>query len=154
MHLEVTFTPQNPVSITVAGSGPPQRGDHFYIDAPIFAKGDEAGAQTGVYRCFGAWTTAADDTDAPAQRLTTVEFVLFDVGIIFGLINEGGADPNIHVGAVQGGNGAYAGAFGTFNQTTRSGPVAGTTPATPVATPAPAPLIVDVTFDLFLPGEA
>jgi hypothetical protein len=151
-HLEVTFVPHDPVSITLAGGGPPQRGDHFYIDAPIFAMGDEMGAEIGIYRCFGAWTAAADDTAAVAQRLTTVQFILFNDGIIFGLINEGGADPNIHIGAVQGGNGTYAGAQGTFNQTSRTGPVAGTI-ATPDATPAPALNVVDATFDLLLPGE-
>jgi hypothetical protein len=148
-HLEVTVLPHDPVTITLAGSGPPQRGDHFYVDAPIYALEDEAGSEIGIYRCFGAWTAAADDTAAVAQRLTTVQFVLFNDGVIFGLINEGGADPNIHIGAVQGGNGAYAGAQGTFMQITREAAPTGT----PGATPAPTPLVVDTTFDLLLPGE-
>jgi hypothetical protein len=75
-HVEVSVVPHDPVSITLAGSGPPQRGDHFYIDAPIYAKGDEGGTEIGIYRCFGAWVAAADATDAPAQRLTTVQYVL------------------------------------------------------------------------------
>lgn len=152
-HVEVTFAPHDPVSITLAGSGPPQRGDHFYIDAPIYAKGDEAGSEIGIYRCFGAWVAAADSTDAPAQRLTTVQYVLFNDGIIFGLINEGGANPDMHVGAVQGGNGTYTGALGTFRQLSRQGPVAGTVSGTPGATPAPAPGVVDAVFDLLLPGQ-
>src|SRR5687767_10330021 len=142
-RVEVTFVPHDPVSITLAGGGPPQRGDHFYIDAPIYAMGDEAGAEIGTYQCFGAWTTAADDTSAHDQRLTTVHFMLQD-GSIFGLINEAGADAAAHVGAVQGGSGAYVGAFGTFRQVGRSGTVVGVI-ATPGATPEPAPQVVDAT---------
>ena len=153
-HLEVTFVPHDPVSITLAGSGPPQRGDHFYIDASIHAMGDEMGAEIGIYRCFGAWVAAADATDVPAQRLTTVQFILFNDGIIFGLINEGGANSDMHIGAVQGGNGTYAGAFGTFRQLSREGAVAGTTQGTPGATPEAAPNVVDAVFDLVLPGES
>jgi hypothetical protein len=149
MRVECTVAPHDPVSITLAGSGPPQRGDHFYIDGPIYAMGDEMGAEIGVYRCFGAWAAAADDTAAPAQRLTTVQFVFFEVGIIFGLINEGGADPSVHIGGVQGGNGAYAAALGTFDQAIREGTVPGTTDGTPT----PAPTYVDSTLDLLLPGE-
>ena len=63
-HVEVSQIPHDPVSITLAGSGPPQRGDHFYIDAPIYAKGDEAALEIGIYRCFGAWIAAADATSA------------------------------------------------------------------------------------------
>jgi hypothetical protein len=151
-RVEATFMPHDPVTITLAGGGPPQRGDHFYIDAPLYAMGDEMGAEIGIYRCFGAWTTAADDTGAIAQRLTTVQYVLRDQGIIFGIINEAGADPNIHIGAVQGGNGAFTNALGTFNQTTRAGSMVGTT-GTPEGTPEAAPQVVDATFDLLLPGE-
>jgi hypothetical protein len=147
-HLEVTVLPHDPVSVTVAGSGPPQRGDHFYVDAPIYARGDEAGSEIGTYQCFGAWTAAADDMAAPNQRLTTVQFILAD-GSIMGLINEGGTGFDDHIGAVQGGSGAYAGALGTFMQITREAAATGT----PGATPAPTPLIVDTNFDLFLPGE-
>jgi hypothetical protein len=150
-HVEVSLIPHDPVNITLAGSGPPQRGDHFYIDAPIYARGDEAGAEIGIYRCFGVWIAAADATDAPAQRLTTVQYVLFNDGIIFGIVNEAGADPNIHIGAVQGGNGPYAGAIGTFNQSSRTGTPVGV--ATPGGTPAPGPNVVDATFDLLLPGQ-
>ena len=90
-HLEVLFTPVDPVTITRAGGGPPQRGDHFYVDGPIFAAGDVNGTQIGTYQCFGAWTTAADDALAPNQRLTTVQFLLDD-GAIVGLANEVGTE--------------------------------------------------------------
>ena len=149
-HVEVSQIPHDPVSITLAGSGPPQRGDHFYIDAPIYAKGDEGGSQIGTYQCFGAWTAAADDTSAENQRLTTVHYILPD-GAIMGLINEAGADPNSHVGAVQGGSGAYAGAIGTFQQLSRTGTPVGV--ATPGGTPSPGPNVVDAVFDLLLPGQ-
>src|SRR5215217_7918666 len=58
-HLEVLFTPVDPVTITRAGGGPPQRGDYFYVDGPIFAVDDVNGTQLGIgmYHCFGAWTT-------------------------------------------------------------------------------------------------
>ncbi len=149
-HVEVSQIPHDPVSITLAGSGPPQRGDHFYIDAPIYAKGDEGGSQIGTYQCFGAWTAAADDTSAENQRLTTVHYILPD-GAIMGLINEAGVDPNSHVGAVQGGSGAYAGAIGTFQQLSRTGTPVGV--ATPGGTPSPGPNVVDAVFDLLLPGQ-
>jgi len=149
-HVEVSQIPHDPVSITLAGSGPPQRGDHFYIDAPIYAKGDEGGSQIGTYQCFGAWTAAADDTSAENQRLTTVHYILPD-GAIMGLINEAGADPNSHVGAVQGGSWAYAGAIGTFQQLSRTGTPVGV--ATPGGTPSPGPNVVDAVFDLLLPGQ-
>jgi hypothetical protein len=148
-HVEVTLVPQNPVSITLAGGGPPQRGDFFYIDAPIYAKGDEGGTQIGTYQCFGAWTAAATDTSAPNQRLTTVQYMLQE-GSIMGLINEGGA-PSAQTGPVQGGTGAYAGALGTFTQAIRQGTTPGVE-ATPGATPAPAPTFVDATFELLLPA--
>ena len=141
-HLEVDFAPHDPISITVAGGGPPQRGDWFYIDAPIYAAGDMGGAEIGTYQCFGAWTAASDDTEAPTQRLTTVQFVLDD-GSIMGLINEAGTE--LHVGAVQGGTGKYIGALGTFTQNPP--------PASPdgaAATPAPAGF--RAAFDLILPN--
>jgi hypothetical protein len=150
-HLEVTFVPHDPVSIMAAGGGPPQRGDHFYIDAPIHAVGDEMGAEIGTYQCFGAWTAAADDTGAHDQRLTTVHF-MFQDGSIMGLINEAGADPNSHIGAVQGGSGAYAGAIGNFKQLSRTGTPVGV--ATPGGTPAAAPNVVDAVFDLLLPAQS
>jgi hypothetical protein len=75
-HLEVVFVPADPVTITLAGGGPPQRGDYFYVDGPIYAVDDVNGTQLGMYHCFGAWTTAADDADAPYQRLTTVQFLM------------------------------------------------------------------------------
>lgn len=153
LHLEVSVVPHDPVSITLAGAGPPQRGDHFYVDAPIYAMGDEAGAEIGVYRCFGAWTAAADDTTAPVLRLTTVQFDLLQDGSIMGLINEGGTDVATHVGAVQGGTKAYTGAQGTFQQIIREGAVPGVPEGTPDATPTAGPTIVDSVFDLFLPGE-
>ncbi len=118
-HLEVDFAPHDPVSITLAGSGPPQRGDSFYIDGPIYAADDVNGAQIGTYQCFGAWTAASDDTEAPTLRLTTVQFRLDD-GSIMGLINEfgtehvcrrgAGRDGEVHrrPGDVQAGPGASA----------------------------------------------
>jgi hypothetical protein len=157
-HLEVEVVVSNPVTITLAGGGPPQRGDHFYIDGPIYAAGDAGGTQIGQYNCFGAWTTAAANTDATYQRLTTVQFRLDD-GSIMGLINEGGTGPNI--GAVQGGTERYMGVLGTFTQTV----VQGTTPgvptpaagenATPAATAAAAPAgtLVHSVFDLIWPMQ-
>src|SRR5262249_26768215 len=53
LHLEVEVMPHDPVSIVRAGSGPPQRGDHFYVDAPIYAAGDAGGTRIGTYECFG-----------------------------------------------------------------------------------------------------
>ncbi len=156
-QLEVHVVVANPVNITRAGSGPPQRGDYFYIDGPIYAADDIGGAQIGQYNCFGAWTTAADDTAAPYQRLTTVQFLLDD-GSIMGLINEGGSDPDIKVGAVQGGTGRFTGALGTFQQFVEQGTTPGV--ATPdaeadsaAATPAPAGTVVRTVFDLMLPTQ-
>jgi len=151
-HLELDFTPTNPVSITLAGGGPPQRGDHFFVDAAIYAGGDVNGTQIGTYQCFGAWTAAATATDAPNQRLTTVQFLLDDGSSIMGIINEGGADSDSHVGAVQGGTGRFAGATGTFQQLTVQGPVVGTI-ATPGAagTPGTGQFVVRAVFELMLP---
>ena len=150
-HLEVEFTPGTPlpgVTIPRAGSGPPQRGDWFYVDAPLYAAGDAGGTQIGTYQCFGAWTHASTDTGAPELRLTTVQYRLAD-GSIMGLINEIGPDPSALVGAVQGGTGRYTGALGTFQQLD-----APAIPATPDAsgTPTPAVDVVRATFDLILPN--
>ena len=142
-HLEVDAVVGMPVSIVRAGSGPPQRGDWFHVDAQLFESGQTEGAQIGVYQCFGAWTHAATDTAARDQRLTSVQFRLTDRGSIFGLVNEGGADPNIHVGAVQGGTGEFAGAQGTFQQLILSGPSPGVAPGTTVFRAG---------FELMLPG--
>lgn len=155
-HLEFDATPMDPVSIVRAGSGPPQRGDHFYIDAPIYAAGDVNGTRIGTYQCFGAWTHAADDTSAPDQRLTTVRYS-FDDGAISGLIHELGADSDAHVGTVHGGTGRYAGALGTFQQITLHEPEDMATPGAPspgAGTPAAGQLVVRDTFDLLLPGES
>jgi hypothetical protein len=155
-HLEVHVVVADPVNITRAGGGPPQRGDWFYIDGPIYAADDVDGTQIGMYHCFGAWTTAADDTDAPYQRLTTVQHLLDD-GSIMGLINEAGSDPDIKVGAVQGGTGRYTGALGTFRQFPEQGTSPGmvTPAATPAAdaTPAPARTVFRSVFDLILPAQ-
>jgi hypothetical protein len=150
-HLEVLFTPVDPVTITLAGGGPPQRGDHFYVDAPIYAVGDVNGTQIGTYQCFGAWTAPADATDAPNHRLTTVQFQLED-GNIAGLINEVVPDPESVFGAIQGGTGRYAGALGTFQQLTEHAPEEGAaaTPGAP-GTPGPAQLVVRAVFDFTLP---
>src|SRR5215210_8925394 len=66
--LEVDFTPVDPISMVRAGSGPPQRGDWFYIDAPIYSTGQIGTTQIGTYQCFGAWTRTASDADVPDQR--------------------------------------------------------------------------------------
>jgi hypothetical protein len=141
-HLEVDFAPHDPVSITLAGGGPPQRGDWFYIDGPIYAADDIGGAEIGTYQCFGAWNAASDDANAPTLRLTTVQYHLND-GSIMGLINEFGTEQS--VGAVQGGTGKYTGALGTFTQ---SPPPASTEGA--AATPAPDGF--RATFELILPN--
>jgi hypothetical protein len=142
-HLEVYFAPHDPVSITLAGSGPPQRGDSFYIDGPIYASNDVTGAQIGTYQCFGFWNAASDDTTAPTLRLTTVQFRLDD-GSIMGLINEFGTE--LSVGAVQGGTEKYIGALGTFRQDPVPAPSDGAG-ATPVAGAS-----FMATFDLILPN--
>jgi hypothetical protein len=145
-HLEVEFTPGTPlpgVTIPRAGGGPPQRGDWFYIDSPLYAAGDAGGAQIGTYQCFGAWTHASTDTGVPDLRLTTVQYRFAD-----GAINELGDDPSATFGAVQGGTGIYTGALGTFQQLD-----APEIPATPDAsgTPTAAIGVVRATFDLILP---
>lgn len=144
LHLEVALVPTS-TSITKAGGGPPQRGDFFYADAPIYAAGNVGGQQIGTYECFGVWTQAATDTKAPDQRLTSVRYRLPD-GVLVGLINEGGADQAALVGPVQGGTGRYAGAGGTFRQI---GLPAGAI-LTPGGTPVTAPSVQAV-FDLLLP---
>ncbi len=144
---EVDWAPVDPVSITRAGGGPPQRGDHFYVDGPIYAAGDVNGAQIGAYQCFGAWTAAADDVDAPNQRLTSVQF-LFNDGSIVGLINEAGTGSAI--GAVQGGTGRFLGASGTFNQRGLNPPGPDPSPGAP-GTPGPGQYVLRTTFDLILP---
>ena len=148
-HLEVVFTPADPVTITLAGGGPPQRGDYFYVDGPIYAAGDVNGTQIGMYHCFGAWTTAADDTDAPYQRLTTVQF-LMDEGSIMGLINELGTEQVSNVGAVQGGTGRFAGALGTFQQLPGEGAAEGTTATPGPGTPGAGQNVVRAVFELML----
>lgn len=141
-HLEVEFTPVNAASVVRAGSGPPQRGDTFYVDAPIYPVGQVGARQIGEYQCFGAWTNLSSDTGARDLRLTTVQFHLFGRGIIMGLINEGGAAPSDHIGAVQGGTGAFIGALGIFRQVSLSGGTTGVTAGQQV---------VRGLFDLILP---
>lgn len=153
LRFEVDFVPDHSVSITAAGSGPPQRGDWFYVDAPIYPAGKTSGTPIGVYQCFGAWTAAATANDAPNQRLTAVQFHLAD-GMLMGIINEGGtteARPN-ELGAVMGGTGAYANATGTFNQfnIAPKGGTAGTISSTG-GTPTPSASAVRSTFDLLVP---
>jgi len=149
-HLEVLFTPVDPVTITLAGGGPPQRGDHFYIDGPIFAVDDVNGTQIGMYHCFGAWTSPADDTAAPYLRLTTVQF-LMDEGSIMGLINELGTEQVSNTGAVQGGTGRYSGALGTFLQLPTEGPAEGTMATPGPGTPGAGQNVVRAVFELMLP---
>ena len=157
-HLEVHVVVANPVTITRAGGGPPQRGDFFYIDGPIYAADDIGGVKIGHYNCFGAWTTAAYETAAPYQRLTTVQFLLDD-GSIMGVINEGGSDPDIKVGAIQGGTGRSTGALGTFQQFVEQGTTPGVATPEPAAgeaaaTPAPAGTVVRAVFELMLPMQS
>jgi hypothetical protein len=150
-HLEVVFTPSDPVTITLAGGGPPQRGDYFYVDGPIYAADDVNGTQIGMYHCFGAWTSAADAADAPYLRLTTVQF-LMDEGSIMGLINELGAEDGANnVGAVQGGTGRYTGALGTFQQLPGPSAAEGTMATPGPGTPEPGQNVVRAVFELMLP---
>jgi hypothetical protein len=149
-HLEVVFTPADPVTITLAGGGPPQRGDYFYVDGPIYAVDDVNGTQIGMYHCFGAWTSAADATDVAYHRLTTVQYLLDD-GSIMGLINEIGDDPTSLVGAVQGGTGRFTGALGTFQQLDGPSAAEGTMATPGPGTPAPGQNVVWAVFELILP---
>lgn len=115
-HVEWDFVPAA-TSLTLAGSGPAQRGDFFSAFAPLTAVGDTGGAQVGTYHCFGVWTSASTDTAVPFTRLTTVQFSLGDRGSLFGVINEGQPpDAPAPIGVIQGGTGRYAGAQGTFQQ--------------------------------------
>jgi len=148
-QLEVVFTPLNPVSIILAGGGPPQRGDTFYVDGPVYAAGDINGTQIGVYECFGVWIAAADDVDATFQRLTTAQFRL-DEGTITGLINEAGTGSAI--GVVQGGHGRFAGVSGTFQFITVQPPTPGVEPVPGApGTPGPGQYVMRAVFDLILP---
>ena len=150
-HLEVVFTPSDPVTITLAGGGPPQRGDYFYVDGPIYAADDVNGTQIGVYHCFGPWTSAADATDAPYMRLTTAQY-LMDEGSIMGLLNEIGPDESVRiVGAVQGGTGRYTGALGTFQQLPGPSAPEGTMGTPGPGTPAAGQNVVRAVFELMLP---
>ena len=124
-HLELPRGSNTSVSIVRAGSGPPQRGDTYYNDAPIFAEDAIGGTPIGTYVCFGAWTHASTETGEADLRLTSIQWRLAD-GTITGLGNEGGTDPatgvagnSHHVGTVQGGSGRFLGAFGTFRQVTQ-----------------------------------
>ena len=152
-HLEVVFTPSDPVTITLAGGGPPQRGDYFYVDGPIYAVDDVNGTQIGMYHCFGAWTSAADTTDAPYLRLTTVQY-LMDDGSIMGLINEIGDDPTSLVGAVQGGTGRFTGALGTFQQLDGPSAEEGSMATPGPGTPAAGQNVVWAVFELMLPQSS
>jgi hypothetical protein len=145
LHLEVDLIPVDPVSIVRAGSGPPQRGDWFFLHGALYPVGGTAGASNGVYQCFGAWTQAATETSAPDQRLVTVLWNLIGRGWITGLTHEGGANPNAHVGAIQGGTGEFNGALGTFRQVLLEGAVPGV---------APGQAVVRGVLDLLLPDAA
>jgi hypothetical protein len=146
MHLEVDVLVGMPVSIVRAGSGPPQRGDWFFVDAVLYEVGKTDGPPIGDYQCFGAWTAAATDTSAPNQRFTSVQFSIAGRGAIMGLINEAGAAPATLVGAVQGGTGEFSGALGTFKQVPQTSAVVGVTPSQPAGLP------VRAMFDLLLPS--
>src|SRR4029453_12184618 len=97
----------------------------------------------GTYQCFGAWTRAGSETDAPDQRFTSVQF-RFEDGAIMGLINEGGKDPSAHVGVVKGCPGRFAGALGPFRQTNLPGVISGLTPGQAA---------VRASLDLMLPSS-
>jgi hypothetical protein len=146
MHLEVDAVVGMPVSIVRAGSGPPQRGDWFFVDAVLYEVDKTDGPPIGDYQCFGAWTNASTETSAPNQRFTSVQFSIAGRGAIMGLINEAGADPGSHVGAVQGGTGEFTGALGTFKQVPQTTAVVGVTPSQPAGLP------VRAMFDLLLPN--
>jgi hypothetical protein len=152
-HLELVFTPSDPVTITLAGGGPPQRGDYFYVDGPIYAIDDVNGTQIGMYHCFGAWTSAADATDVAYHRLTTVQY-LMDDGSIMGLINEISDDPTTLVGAVQGGTGRYTGALGTFQQLDGPSAAEGTMATPGPGTPGAGQNVVWAVFELMLPQSS
>ena len=143
MHLEMDTVVGTPVSIVRAGSGPPQRGDWFFVDAVIFDVDATDGPPIGEYQCFGAWTHAATETSAPNQRFTSVQFNLAERGAIMGLINEAGIDPPSLVGAVQGGTGEFAGVLGTFRQVPLTGVIVGVTPGQAV---------FRAVFDLIMPS--
>lgn len=128
MHLEGDAVVGDPVSITLAGSGPPQKGDWFSVTAQLYDADKTDGPQVGVYQCFGSWTAAATDTGGPDQRFTSVQFHWTGRGAIMGIINEGGAEPGGNVGAVQGGTGEFLGAHGSFRQVNLTGNVAGVNP--------------------------
>ena len=132
MHMELDSVVGTPVSIVRAGRGPPQRGDWFFVDAVLYDVDATDGPPIGNYQCFGAWTHAGTETSAADQRFTSVQFDLAGRGAIMGLINEAGADPAGHVGAVQGGTGEFAGVSGTFRQVNLTGAITGVTPGTPV----------------------
>lgn len=150
-HLEFEFTPVDPVSITLAGGGPPQRGDHFYVDAAIYAAGDVNGTRIGTYQCFGVWVAAADDVDAPSQRLTTVQFQFAD-GVITGLVNEAGTTEAI--GVIQGGDGRFLGAIGTIRQIEVQPPgIEYDVPPNVPGTPNPGQYVLRAVFDLMLPQD-
>ncbi len=152
-HLEVDWAPVNPVSITVAGGGPPQRGDHFYVDGPIYAAGDVNGTRIGTYQCFGVWVAAADDVDAPTQRLTTVQYKFDDGSSIMGLANEAGTQ--VSIGAVQGGIGRFVGASGTFEQIGLQNPTPGVEPSPGgPGTPGPGQYVLRTVFELILPQSS
>jgi hypothetical protein len=131
-HVEVDAVVGTPVSIVRAGNGPPQRGDWFFVDAVLYEVDGTDGPALGNYQCFGAWTHAGTEANAPNQRLTSVQFSLAGRGSIVGLINEAGADPSSHVGAVQGGTGEFAGVLGTFRQVPLTTAITGVTPGQPV----------------------
>jgi hypothetical protein len=145
MHLEMDAVVGAPVSIVRAGSGPPQRGDWFFVDAVIFDMDATDGPPIGNYQCFGAWTAASTDTNAPNQRFTSVQFNLTERGAIMGLINEAGANPAGHVGAIQGGTGEFDGVSGSFRQVPLTGAITGVTPGQPVFRGI---------LDLIMPGSA
>lgn len=135
VHLEWDFVPAAS-SITLAGSGPAQRGDFFSAYGVLTAVGDTGGAQVGTYHCFGVWTSASNDPTAPYQRLTTVQFNLGG-GSLFGIINEGQPlESAAPIGVIHGGTGRYAGAQGTFQQ-----------PG------GPPPVPVRAVLDLLIPGQ-
>ena len=103
-----------------------------------------------MYHCFGAWTTAADDTDAPYQRLTTVQY-LMDDGAIMGLINELGADrPPLSV-RCKGEPDAIRVLWERSNSSRGTSPAEGTMATPAPGTPGAGQNVVRAVFELMLP---
>src|SRR5262249_22994865 len=112
--------PPAPAPPARRGGGPPPAARGFSPPPPPPRPARPPRRQIGVYQCFGAWTAAGTDTNAPDQRFTAVQYNLAGRGAIMGLVNEGGARADDLVGAITGGTGEFLGAQGSFRQVTVS----------------------------------